>query len=241
MEFLKKIHKNVKYKVSNFFEVQYGFATLRDKIFIGEVTDEQKNLVLFNNFWVEKKILKKIIKGSTYKGNESEIKYIIFPYVKKNDRFVPISEEKLKRFFPKAYEYLLFHKDELLKRDREKNTYWYEFGRSQGIKNCNKEKIVVSTLMKENINFHFLDENTYVYSGIFITKKKPEYSWNIITDILNSEEFKKYILIKGKDFSGGYKSITSKLIKDFPIKSIKNNNKITTKKEYARLSLFNYN
>ena len=216
MHFIKKIYEKTKYKISDFFEVQYGFATLRDKIFIGEIKKEKEKFVLFNNEWIEKDILKKIVKGSTYKGNNSEIKYIIFPYYKKDNKFVPFSEEELKTRYPKAYKYLLNNKEELLKRDLEKNKKWYEFGRSQGVQTCHREKIVVSNLMKNSINFHLLPEDIYVYSGIFITKKE-EIEWDVIVKILNSEEFKKYIMIKGKDFSGGYKSVTTKLIKDFPL------------------------
>ena len=151
----------------------------RDKIFISNITNEKNNLVLFNNHWIEKEILKKIVKGSTYKGNISEIKYIIFPYFKKNGRFIPIPEEELKNKFPYTYNYLLLYKEELLKRDRDKGTNWYEFGRSQGIQTCHNEKIIVSSLIKDKVNFHFLKEDIYVYSGIFIIKKKPEYNWNI--------------------------------------------------------------
>ena len=234
MKFLEKLYKDAIYKVSDFFEVQYGFATLRDKIFIWEIKEEKNNLVLFNNYRIEKEILKKVVKGSTYKWNNSEIKYIIFPYLKKYNRFVPIPEEELKNKFPKTYKYLLLHKKELLKRDRDKGANWYEFGRSQWVQTSHNEKIVVSNLIKDKVNFHLLEKDIYVYSGIFIIKKKSEYSWDIIIDILNSEEFKRYIMIKGKDFSGGYKSITSNLIKNFPIKNIeiKNYKNIT-------LSLFN--
>ena len=218
MEFLLSLYNNINYKISDFFEVQYGFATLRDKIFIGNITDKKNNLVLFNhNYWIEHSILKKIVKGSTYKGNESDIKYILFPYKKVNNKFIPFGEEELKTKFPCAYEYLLSNKEELLKRDRDKNTNWYEFGRSQGIQKSNNEKIVLGTLIKDKINFYLLLEDIYVYSGIFITKKRPEYNWNPIKNILKSDKFKRYIMIKGKDFSGGYKSITTKLIKEFPL------------------------
>ena len=199
--FIKNIHKNTIYKVSDLFEVQYGFATLRDKIFIGSISKEEDGLVLFNDFWIEKNILRKIVKGSTYKGSEKQIQYIIFPYVKVNGKFIPMEEKQLQTQFPMAYKYLLLHKDELLKRNLEKNSVWYGFGRSQGLQNCHKEKIVVSPLLKDKINFYFLQEDVYVYSGIFITKKKKEYSFDLIKDILSSDEFKRYAMIKGKDLA----------------------------------------
>jgi len=220
MEFIKKLYSNTNKKISDFFNVKYGFATLRDKIFIGDIEDEKKDLVLFNNHWIEKKILYKVVKGTTYKGKLSGIKYIIFPYKKVDNRFIPIPEEELKKDYPHTYNYLLKNKKELLKRDIDKGAFWYEFGRSQGVQSCHNEKIVISTLMKNGIKYYFLDKNTFVYSGIFIIKKKKEYDWKIIESILSSEEFKRYIRITGKDFSGGYKSITSKQIKYYPIKEL---------------------
>jgi len=220
MNFLNKLYSNGNKKVSDFFNVQYGFATLRDKIFIGNIEAEKDSFVLFNNYWIERDILFKVVKGSTYKGKKDDFKYIIFPYKKENNRFTVIPENDLKYKYPKTYEYLLGNKEELLKRDIDKGALWYEFGRSQGVQTIHNEKIVISTLMKDSIKFYNLDENTFVYSGIFIIKKKKDSNWDIIKSILNSDEFLKYIRITGKDFSGGYKSITSNQIKDFPTKEL---------------------
>jgi adenine-specific DNA-methyltransferase len=216
MNFLQNLYLNTNKKVSDFFDVQYGFATLRDKIYIGEVTKEKDDLFLFNNKWIEKKILYKVVKGSTYKGNEKEIKYILFPYKRQDTRFIKIPEEEIKKYYPNAYSYLLENKEELLKRDIDKGASWYEFGRSQGIQTSYNEKIVLSTLVNHKINFYKLKEDIFIYSGIFITKKKKGINWDIITNILGSEHFYRYIKITGKDFSGGYKSITSKQIKNYP-------------------------
>jgi len=220
MNFLKKIFSVGYKKVSDFFDVQYGIATLRDNIFIGEIEKEKDSLVLFNKHWVEKNILYKVIKGSTYKGNDEEVKYIIFPYKKDNEKFKVIQEQELEVKYPKCYDYLLENKKELLKRDIDKCSLWYEFGRSQGLQTIHNEKIVISTLMKDSIKFYDLDDKTFVYSGIFIIKKKKKSNWEIIKNILNSNEFLKYIKITGKDFSGGYKSITSNQIKNFPTKEL---------------------
>ncbi len=216
MDFLDKIYSNTNKKVSDFYDVQYGFATLRDKIFIGNITNEKANLVLFNGSWVENKILYKIVKGSTYKGKETEIKFVLFPYKKQDNRFIPIPEDELKQDYPNAYEYLLKNKEELLKRDIDKGASWYEFGRSQGVQTSHNEKIILSTLVNHKIHFYKLPEDVFVYSGLFIIKKKKEKNWKIIEDILSSDDFYRYIQITGKDFSGGYKSVTSKQIKNYP-------------------------
>lgn len=215
MDFLERLYSNTNKKVSDFYDVQYGFATLRDKIFIGDITDKKGDLVLFNGSWIEKKILYKIVKGSTYKGKEEEIKFVLFPYKKQDKRFIPIPEEELKKDYPNAYKYLLENKEELLKRDIDKGASWYEFGRSQGVQTSYNEKIVLSTLVNHKIYFHKLPKDVFVYSGIFIIKKKKETGWTIIENILSSKDFYRYIRITGKDFSGGYKSVTSKQIKNY--------------------------
>jgi len=220
MDFLEKLYSNTNKKVSDFYEVQYGFATLRDKIFIGNIAEKKEKLVLFNNSWIEKEILYKIVKGSTYKGKEEEIKFILFPYKKQDNRFIPILEDELKKDYPNAYKYLLENKEELLKRDIDKGASWYEFGRSQGVQNSHNEKIVLSTLVNHKIHFYKVPKDVFVYSGLFIIKKEESPNWEIIENILSSKEFYRYIQITGKDFSGGYKSVTSKQIKNYPTKEL---------------------
>lgn len=81
--FLEKLFANTNTSMKELFDIQYGFATLRDKIFIAPPENENSEQIQFNGKWLERGILRKIIKASRYKGNENEIKYIIFPYYKK--------------------------------------------------------------------------------------------------------------------------------------------------------------
>ena len=216
-KFIESVKQNSSAHVKDYFNVQYGFATLRDKIFIGSVNAHNEKLVIFNGEPVEKEILKKIIKASTYKGDLSSINYILFPYRKVNERFEPIPEPVLTAEFPYAYAYLKLHQEELLKRDTDKGAQWYEFGRSQGIQSMHEEKIVCSTLINGNVSYYKLPADILVYSGIFIVKKNAEAQWEWVENVLKSDDFYKFIRISGKDFSGGYKSITSKQIKEFKL------------------------
>ncbi len=217
-DFLNKLKSERNHAIKDFFDVQYGFATLRDKIFIGKITKaEEQNLVYFNDELIEYKILKTIVKGSRFKGEIDETDKIIFPYELINGKYYAIPEEKLKSEFPYCYKYFSLHRSELENRDIDKGALWYEYGRSQGIQTIHNEKIVLSTLINDRITFYKVPEDVLMYSGIFITKNNSFSDWEIIEDTLNSEEFFKYIRLTGKDFSGGYKSITSKQIKDFRI------------------------
>lgn len=113
----------------------------------------------------------------------------------------------------------LFFKNriELENRDIDKGALWYEYGRSQGVQSMHNEKIVLSTLMNGKVEFYKLPKNVLMYSGLFIIKNNLNSDWQFIENLLQSDEFYKYIRLTSKDISGGYKSITSKQIKEFRI------------------------
>ena len=142
---------------------------------------------------------------------------ILFPYELANTRYRVIAEQKLAHDYPYAYKYLQANRKELESRDLDKGAVWYEFGRSQGIQTIHKEKIILSTLVYDKISFYKVSDDVMMYSGLFIVKKKPYSNWEILENVLKSNEFYQYIRLTGKDFSGGYKSITSKQIKEFRI------------------------
>ncbi len=218
-DFLINIDKDKNCAIKDFFDVQYGFATMRDKIFIAKTENYNEDLVYFNGELVEKNILKKVIKGSRFKGEINGKDYIIFPYELVNKRYRVIAEDVLKNSFPNAYNYLIANKQELEQRDLDKGAVWYEFGRSQGVQTIHNEKIVLSTLVNGKIDFYRVQKDVLMYSGIFITKNKQYSDWNLVEETLKSNDFYKYIRLTGKDFSGGYKSITSKQIKEFKVKT----------------------
>jgi adenine-specific DNA-methyltransferase len=187
-------------------------------VFIAKITQsDNKNLVWFNNELIEKSILKTVVKGSRFKGViDANIK-IIFPYELIKGRYYVIPEDKMKTNYPNCYNYFLKNRTELENRDIDKGALWYEYGRSQGVQSIHNEKIVLSTLVNDGIEFYKLPKDVLMYSGLFIIKKNPHSEWRIIENTLQSEEFYKYIRLTSKDFSGGYKSITSKQIKEFKI------------------------
>ena len=140
-KFLQELFKNKNSALKDFFDVQYGFATLRDKIFISNIKEVDTDHCEFNGSIIEKGLLKKIVKGSRYKGNEEDIAWVLFPYQLKSNRYVAITEEELAEKYPKTYQYLLDNKKNLEERDLDKGVMWYEFGRSQGIQTIHQEKM----------------------------------------------------------------------------------------------------
>lgn len=207
--------------IQDFFHVQYGFATLRDKIFIGKTTGLGNGLSTFNGVKIESTILRPIVKGSRYKGQPEEFEAVLFPYHLHNNRYVAYQEDELQQAFPLAYAYLMANKAELLQRDTDKNAQWFEFGRSQGIQSSHQEKIVVSTVINDSVRFYRLPAEVLVYSGIFITQKHPDADWQMAEKVLGSPAFLRYARLTGKDMSGGYKALSGKQIKQFPVDSVK--------------------
>lgn len=215
--FLRNLHNGKNAVVKDCFNVQYGFATLRDKIFIGKVSEYSSELDVFNGSLIEREILKTVIKGSKFKGDIDESLKIIFPYEKVGNRYIAITEDKMKKQYPHAYAYLCKNKEELMSRNIDKGSLWYEFGRSQGVQSMHNEKIVLGTLVNGSIKYYRVPSDVMMYSGLFITKNNSSIDWYIIEEILASDDFYRYIRLTGKDFSGGYKSITSKQIKEYGI------------------------
>ena len=188
----------------------------------GKHTDS-KVIVWFNGYQVESTILHRCVKASNYDGVKSN-DYIIFPYspqrlennVEKD--YTVYSEEQLKKDFPLAYIYLLAHKEELVKRNMEKNTNWYEYARSQGLLTSGQKKIAVKHILsKDNpkVMLFPLDEDVIVYTGLYITEKT--YPLKEIYDLLNTPEFSKYCYLLGKNINGGYVYFSSVALKKYGI------------------------
>jgi len=175
--------------------VKNGYATLCDSVFIGDF--------VFSSDYVIPVV----------KASRGEFKKIIYPY-DKNGKL--ISEDKLKSDTA-LYEYLSANKHLLLNRSSEKNddTYWYAFGRSQAINDTYKDKIAINTLLRTSADLKIVNApaGTGVYSGLYITSDSIDI--NIVKKCLSSEEFTIYISLLGKYKSGGYYTFSSKDIKAY--------------------------
>lgn len=206
--------------ISDYGTVQCGIATNKDNVYIvKDIQDTKKKSVkIFNGSEIESKLLKKIVKGSKYHGSGNY--WILFPY-KQNEKDGSISvieEDEMRKKYPLAYNYFLAHEEELLKRDMDSNAKtWYQFARSQGLNNCFKKKIVINHILPDNsqqAEVYELDEETLVYSGIYITAENDE-KLNFIKDELQSSDFAKYAVLCGKDMSGGYKKFNTNIVKNY--------------------------
>ena len=226
MKFLEEINSRPK-KISDIVTVQNGIATNRNYIYVIQAyTDKELTepyagkgeTVYFkdkagNVHEIESSILRRCVKASKYEC-KADNTYIIFPYAE-----APISEDKLKKEFPKTYTYLDSYREELAKRDMDKNADWFLFGRSQGIQNSGLKKIVFKHIIDKNkpkIEPFILDDDVVVYSGRYITAETEE-DLQKVYGIFKSEEFARYCALVGKNKAGGYVEVSTKAVKEFGI------------------------
>lgn len=209
--------------------IKTGIATLRDKLFILDGFDEQKQLYfkILNNtkYYIEKEITKPFIKISKYKASNN-IGRIIFPYKIQNNKAVIYDEKTLEKKFPLCFNYFNVNKCQIEKKDKGKILKpWYIYGRSQGL-NLFDEKLIFSTF---NSVPEFMDcpTNEALLSNGYCITNFP-YSKQLLLKILNSNIMKYYIENTSYNISGDYKCFQKKYIKNFSIPEITDeiNNKI---------------
>lgn len=189
---LSKIYSNDK-KCD--ISVKNGYATLCDDVFI-------------NDFNFDSRFIIPVVKAS-----KGEYKKIFFPYGKDGC----LLDETVIKTDDNIYGYLLDNKDRLIKRSNEKDKekYWYAFGRSQAIKDTYKDKLAINTLLRDETDFKFVDvpAGTGVYSGLYLVSESIPFEE--IKNALKSKEFAEYISLLGKYKSGGYYTFSSKDVKAY--------------------------
>ncbi len=190
---LKRLRKILEFiPFGSNISVKNGFATLADKVFIG-------------NFEFSSKYIIKVLKVSTGKWYQC-----IFPY-NQNAKLITLKELESDS---KLYEYMLSQKENLVSRDAEPGSDWYGFGRTQAINDVKYERIGINNLYKDvsDVKVSKLPAGTGCYSGLYIMS---EFSFDEICKALKSKEYIEYISMLGKYKSGGYYTCSSKDIKQY--------------------------
>lgn len=215
-----------KYKIKN------GIATLSNDIYIFKPIAENKNYyTLIRNgkkFEIEKGICRDIIKPNILKYEheiESIKEKLIYPYTNGITPLSLMKESQLKSNFPKTYEYLSFHKDELQKRDKGNGDYgaWYAFGRTQAL--TDKGYKLLFPYMAKDPHFVFTDQkDMMIYCGYAIFNESAE-ELKILKRILESKVFDYYMQNTSKPYSSGYLSYAKNYVKNFGICELTENDR----------------
>jgi adenine-specific DNA-methyltransferase len=212
-----------KYKIRN------GIATLSNDIYIFKpIAETEKYFVLIRNgkkYEIEKAICRDIIKPNILKFEheiESVKEKLIYPYTNGISPLTLMREIRLKNEFPKTYEYLVAHKDELQKRDKGNGDYggWYAFGRTQAL--TDKGYKLMFPYMAKTPYFVFTDnKEMLIYCGYAVFNESAE-ELKILKRILESSVFEYYMANTSKPYSAGYFSYAKNYVKNFGICELNN-------------------
>lgn len=205
-----------KRRFGDYFKVSHVVATLLNEAFVlNQYMQNDSGDYVFGEHIIEREIVRDTASPKSQRTKNKE--KIVFPYYYDNDRLVHYSENDLKKCFPGAYNYLLSHKEKLTKRACDKNTKWFEYGRTQALSSLNCNKCLISTVFSSEMAVYELDEECIPYAGMFIVPKKGniEYSLEDAAKILKSNSFRKYVEGVGIHINGKSIRITSRDVENY--------------------------
>ena len=195
------------------FKACYPIATLLNKVFILPDCQLKKNKYMCNDIILERNLLYKAVSIKSLKLNRNEM--IIFPYKVSNNKITHFSYVEFKMKYPLINKYLEKNKNKLLSRKIDKNSQWFEYGRTQSLNCINIEKLMVSNIITKSINVYKVKKNEIAYSGIIVMSKKSDKDLEKAKRILMSKRFLDYAYSIGNPISGKSILITSKDIENY--------------------------
>lgn len=204
------------HSIGALFHVSNGVATLLDKAFLLDENDKA----------FTSPHTRPVVKGSKYNGGDIT-RRIIFPYRKRRNAesgelyYTPLHESTMLSDTA-VISHLGEYKDDLLKRNVDKDAAWYQYGRSQAINYTDVRKIVLHSYVSpekgSTIEAHIVPAGTIVYSGIFITEEPGSLmTLEMLLPVLRSTEFAEYSSMVGSKLGGGYRRIGTPDVKRFVI------------------------
>lgn len=201
-------------KIGSDYQASHSVATLLNDAFVlrdGEIRD---GFYYIDNDRIEMEIVKKAASPKNKRSKKFK-EHIIFPYgFDEQGNLLHFSEQEMQMRFPGALAYLNRYKTSLEERDADKSAKWYEYGRSQAIKNILGPKVLVSKVISGCTEAYLLDDDEIPYSGIYITPSGEAKLADLI-EILKTQRFKEYINKVGLSVSGTSRRIITKDIEEY--------------------------
>lgn len=204
--------------------IRTGIATLRDGIYmVEEDQDGFYQMVDGERLKIESELVTTLYKIPELKNNvdlHTIARHIIFPYIKKNGKYVLIPETELKEKYPCTYTYLLTQKEELDCRDKGKPNPagWYAYGRTQGLNKYGK-KLLFPTFSNKP-KFTYVEDESCLFCNGYAVFEDPAVPLDILCKILNSSIMDYYVRQTSYPIEGGYYCYQKKYIEHFSIPSL---------------------
>lgn len=206
-----------KRRFGDYFKVSHVVATLLNKAYVLKEGDylETEKYYQSKNCNIEKAIVKDTATPRSLRYNK--IEKIIFPYYYENGQLNRYDPKQFEQLFPGAVEYLNIYREGLDNRQKDEKSEWFEYGRSQALSNLNVEKLLVSTVITNEVVLYRVSAECIPYAGMYIVARESnkEITLDDAMNILQDENFMKYVLDVGIHISGSSLRITSKDIENF--------------------------
>ena len=205
------------HRFGDYFKVSHVVSTMLNKAYVlqdGTYTEVENGYVCGNHI-VEKAVVRSTETPRTLRYGKHE--KIIFPYAYDENRLVRFADGEFERLYPEAAAYLNEFRDELDKRQSNNGAKWYEYGRSQALNDLNNTKLLLSTVVTNDVDVCELEQECIPYAGMYIVPKADNKTYKLedAKEILESDEFMKYVQDVGIHISGTSLRITSKDIEEF--------------------------
>ncbi|WGI17955.1 N-6 DNA methylase [Methanonatronarchaeum sp. AMET-Sl] len=160
LEVFNKITNKSQIKVKNFLKNNFvGLQTSADKIYLGRIISEKNELAEFKpkgekskSFYIEKKLLKKVLKGKDIDRWIPEWNglWLIFPYRLEETKMEVIPEEKMEEEYPKALEYFKNYEFKLRNRaGLKKGETFYKYPYRKNLEMFEGKKVLVEVLAQK--------------------------------------------------------------------------------------------
>lgn len=187
---------NKQKRFGDYFIVLNSIATLYNDAFLLTNFFQDEQFTYVDNYSIENSLLKYAVSTKSMKKHikDKGKDKIIFPYKICENGIRTYNEQEFKELYPGAYKYLYRNIDHLKKRKSDKNAKWYEYGRSQALKNIIGEKLIIPMVITNKVKVYKADKEDIPYAGYFIKKKEgSELGLDIAKNILESDEFYQYV------------------------------------------------
>lgn len=208
---------NGMHRFGDYFKVSHVVATLLNNAYVIKEEDyeETEQGFLCNGHNLEKEMVRNTAtpRSLRYRKNEK----IIFPYSYDNGCLVKFEVNEFETLYPETAAYLNDFRDSLDERQCDASAKWFEYGRSQALLGLDSDKLLISTVITENVAVYRLTRECIPYAGMYIVRcdGNSEYTLDDAMHILESRDFKQYVLDVGIHISGSSLRITSKDIEEY--------------------------
>lgn len=200
------------YKVSNSVATLLNSAYVIDKKNIE--WEDDKSILIRGGYLIEKNVLRPAASSRNFSINREE--YIIFPYEYEEGNLKRFGDLEFRTRFPGANKYLNSMINKLSSRKSDKMAKWFEYGRSQALKHLDQEKIILPSVITNEIRYHKISKETIPYSGFYITSINSG-NLDYAEEILCSDSLYSYLLERGTNANGKSLRFSVKDILNYPI------------------------